>query len=159
MNFPTKRYFSNKMPLKDGETSSVFIDVVDQAEWSKSGSPSNIKWDGDTPSFKTDEELYQERIPQLEEALYRACMDYQIKNIDINLDRVMSEANIIVKTTEATEADYPLCSANAAWLKGLWAEYFTRKAALVAMGDYSTDFADYGLVPNDFLTCDAEVNG
>ena len=155
-----KRYFdANHAPLKEDVTSPIELACNDINDWNKSACAGNLKWDGDTPSFKTVEELYTEQIPQLEEALYKACMDYQTKNIDINLDRVMSEANIIVKTTDAVEGDYPLCSANGVWLQGLWVEYFVRKTALIAGDEYSVDFADCGNVPNDYMACNTEVNG
>ena len=158
--FPVNRWYNNNhtaRKLEDGQgDATISFECANVEEWNSSANP---VWEGDVPRLKTAEEVYTESIPSRIEALYSACMSYQLKNIDVNLDRVMDKADTIVAVTEAVETDYPLCKENGDWLRGLWVEYYTRKSLIEAMQPYSDDFSDYGSIPNDFIACDAEVNG
>jgi hypothetical protein len=154
-----KRYFDvDKKPLKEGVVGPFELVCSDISDWNASGSPNKVKWDGDVPSFKTAAELYTEQLPQLEEALYRAAIAYQLTQVDINLDGVLKRAQAVVDTGAKVATDFPKCKEVADYITALWTEYYTRKAAMMAQEAYSTDFTDVGVVPHDYTACVAEVN-
>ncbi len=130
---------------------------LDKDETDGLGSPSLVKYVGGDIIKKTEEELYNESLPQREDELYQSCYAYQKSNIDDNLDRIMQDANLIVKTTDAVIEDFPNNKANGDWLNALWTDYYARKDALLAMLEYDCDFSNNGDVPHSYTECASEI--
>lgn len=84
------------------------------------------------------------------DALYRAAMHYQNSKIDLNLSNEMQKSESIVEAGVLLEVDLPKAKACGDWLTALWADYYTRKAAIQSGDEYTRDFSNNGDCPHSF---------
>lgn len=84
---------------------------------------------------------------ELEAALYRAAINYQNSQIDVNLSSELQKSESIVEAGVLLEVDLPKAKACGEWLAALWSDYYTRKADTA---NSSTDFSNNGDCPHSF---------
>ena len=154
MEFPKNRFFNEQhKPLKDGVTSNISLTCNNEVEWNKSGNLNAVKWDGDTPSLKTDEEIYQDSVPNLKVNLKSQCMIYQVYQYGVDSNFY----GMLMHVQDFT--DKPKCQSVLDGCDALWADYYERKAKIEAHQEYTEDFSNHGVRPYSFAECRAEITG
>ena len=159
MAYPKLRYFNEAhMPQREGFTSDISLNCTNAFQWQQSACPPNVKWSGDTPSFKTESELYAETIPNRKARLLGACRQYQENQASPCIDSNFFSLILSSQTVKQIVPTFtcPKCTAVKTWLDTLWTDYGVRKAAIVAGTAYTNDFSDNGNPPYTWDECVAE---
>ncbi len=117
---------------------------------------------------KTEEEIYQEKVPSLIEALYQSYISYQNKVIDTNLKSEMEKSEVAVENGTLTVEQLPFAKENGDWLADkFWSNpdnpqensYYDQKLKLIAGEEYNADPSIHGIPPKTFSDLRTERKG
>ena len=96
--------------------------------------------------YKTPEELEQERLAKIQAnktALFNACESYEISWVDRNMQSEFDLSRALYEAGTTTPTDLPKAATVGEWKESLWADYYTRKAAVEAEQEFSLDFSNH----------------
>jgi len=132
------------------------IDVAD-VDWQDAGSPSWWVDDEGTIRKPTQAEKDQRVIDKeaaiiknKQDNLFQFCEDYEILNVDRNMQSEFDLSRALYEAGKAEPEQLPLAKSLGDWKESLWADYYTRKAAITVDSILDSDFSNHNPVPTDF---------